>query len=368
MSLKILHIVGARPNFMKLAPLQRELAHTTHQQKIIHTGQHYDSQMSDIFFEELQITPPDYHLGVGSGSHTEQTAKIMLALEPILRAEKPTCVIVYGDVNSTLAAALVSVKMQIPVVHVEAGLRSRDFTMPEEINRLLTDQISTLLLTPSQDANENLLREGISADKIHCVGNIMIDSLFFALQAIQQFPQKAQKSFELIKKFGEKKYILSTVHRPSNVDDKESLQRLFAFFAEVARENVVILPIHPRTRKQLELNIDISAFPANFHIIEPLGYLDFINLQKNALCVLTDSGGIQEETSVLGVTCFTLRKNTERPITLELGTNTLIGDNYELLFQKIQQVKEGKSKKGENIPFWDGQTASRIVNVLERYF
>ncbi|MDW8296337.1 MAG: UDP-N-acetylglucosamine 2-epimerase (non-hydrolyzing) [Raineya sp.] len=368
MNPKLIHIVGARPNFMKLAPLYKALSATIFKQKIIHTGQHYDVKMSDVFFEELQIPSPDYHLGVGSGSHTEQTAKIMLAIEPILLQEKPNCVIVYGDVNSTLAAALVCAKMQIPLAHVEAGLRSFDYSMPEEINRILTDRISNFLFTPSEDANQNLLNEGIKAEKIFFVGNIMIDTLTFALQNIQQFPQRVIKSASLIEEFGEKNYILSTVHRPSNVDDQEALRKLFNFLKKIAQDIPIVLPIHPRTQKHLQENLDIFPLPAQMKVIEPLGYLDFVNLQKNALCILTDSGGVQEESSVLHVPCFTLRPNTERPITITLGTNMLVGDNFDLLADKIQEVKQGKIKSFQEIPLWDGKTAHRISEVLQKIF
>lgn len=364
---KIIHIVGARPNFIKLAPLQKNLANWGYfEQKIIHTGQHYDVRMSDVFFEELQISSPDYHLGVGSGSHTEQTAKIMLALEPILKQEQPDCVLVYGDVNSTLAATLVCTKMRLRIAHIEAGLRSFDNSMPEEINRILTDRVSDMLFTPSEDANENLLREGISQEKIYWVGNIMIDSLFVALEIIEKEPQKVQKSNQWVEKFGKKGYILSTVHRPSNVDNKDELFKLFQMLNQISATTPIILPIHPRTYKQLQENLSDISLNGNLQIIEPLGYLDFVNLQKNALCILTDSGGIQEESSVLQVPCFTLRPNTERPITVEQGTNTLIGSKFDLLLEKINEILNGKEKKGKNIPLWDGKTSQRIIEILQK--
>ncbi len=367
--MKFMHVVGARPNFMKLAPLYKKIASSVHSQKIIHTGQHYDSAMSDIFFEQLQMPMPDYHLGVGSGSHTEQTAKIMLGIEQVLLQNRPDIMIVYGDINSTLAAALVCSKMQIPIAHVEAGLRSGDRGMPEEINRILTDSIADILLTPSQDGNDNLLREGIAENKIHLVGNIMIDTLIDALEIIEKNKQLVHFADDILSKLKGNDFILSTVHRPSNVDKPENLELLFKTLATISEQTEVILPLHPRTHKQLtDANI-LKKLPDSLHIVAPLGYFDFIYLQKNAFCILTDSGGIQEESSYLQTPCFTLRKNTERPITITLGTNELIGDDYGLLLRKIMELKAKKSQKEISsttaIPFWDGNTATRILKVLE---
>lgn len=365
MSLNVLHIVGARPNFMKLAPLHRAIAQSRFSQKVIHTGQHYDAQMSDIFFEQLQIPTPQYHLGIGSASHATQTAGMMLALEPILSQEKPDCLMVYGDVNSTLAATLVAVKMGITVAHVEAGLRSYDRSMPEEINRVLTDSVADWLLTPSPDANENLLKEGIASEKIHLVGNIMIDSLCFALSLIEQNKTATQEAQKILQKIERQDFILSTVHRPSNVDSPKALEELFSVFKQIAQKQYFVLPLHPRTRKQLENAKILQKLPPKMLVVEPLSYLDFIFLQKNAFCILTDSGGIQEESTFLQVPCLTLRPNTERPITITEGTNELIGNNWQLLFQKLQDIQDGNYKKGKSIRYWDGKTAQRIVALLE---
>jgi UDP-N-acetylglucosamine 2-epimerase (non-hydrolysing) len=362
-----MHIVGARPNFMKLAPLYKEISKSIHSQKVIHTGQHYDALMSDVFFEQLQIPNPDYYLGIGSGSHTQQTAKTMLAVEEILLKDRPDMMIVYGDVNSTLAAALVCCKMQIPIAHVEAGLRSKDRTMPEELNRILTDSVADILLTPSQDGNENLLREGVDAHKIHLVGNIMMDTLVQALDIIEKKPQLLSKSLEVLEAIQHKPYILSTVHRPSNVDKPDSLQLLFNALSEISSQIDVILPLHPRTKKQLEEANILQALPDTLHIIEPLGYFDFIYLQKNATCILTDSGGVQEESSYLKTPCLTLRKNTERPITIDKGTNELVGDDYDLLKKRVNDILKKNYKKGEDIPLWDGKTAKRILRTLENF-
>lgn len=362
--MKIVHVVGARPNFMKLAPLYRELRGTSIHQKIIHTGQHYDTFMSDIFFEQLQIPLPDYHLGVGSGTHTYQTAKIMMGLEDIFQEESPDWVIIYGDVNSTLAAALVCAKNQIKIAHVEAGLRSYDRTMPEEINRVLTDQVSDLLLTPSRDANENLMKEGINPQKIIFVGNIMIDSLFWSLEGIEKYPETIQTAFDLLKKYQleYQKYILVTLHRPSNVDEPEKLERIVRTLGEISQNIPIIFPVHPRTKKMLE-NLKIENYPQLF-LETPLGYLDFLYMQKNALALVTDSGGIQEETTALGIPCLTLRENTERPITITHGTNQLIGNDLEKLRFELNEIIQGRGKKGTIPELWDGKTAERIKDIF----
>jgi len=367
MSIKFMHIVGARPNFMKLAPLYKQIANSSHTQKVIHTGQHYDALMSDVFFEQLQIPKPDYYLGIGSGSHTEQTAKTMLAIEPILKEDRPDMMIVYGDVNSTLAATLVCCKMQILIAHVEAGLRSRDRSMPEEINRILTDRVADILLTPSGDGNQNLLAEGVENHKIHLVGNIMIDTLVGALAMMEMNSNLSSKALEVLDDIQHKPFILSTVHRPSNVDKPDSLNLLFNALSEISEKIDIVLPLHPRTKKQLSEAQILQMLPNTLHIIEPLGYFDFIYLQKKAACILTDSGGVQEESSFLQTPCLTLRKNTERPITIDLGTNELIGDDYLLLKDRINIIMNGSYKKGQNIPFWDGNTAQRILKVLENH-
>ncbi|CAN5594353.1 UDP-N-acetylglucosamine 2-epimerase (non-hydrolyzing) [soil metagenome] len=360
--LKILNIVGARPNFMKIAPIIREMQRRESEflPLIVHTGQHYDEAMSDSFFVDLGIPKPDFHLEVGSASHAVQTAKIMMAFEPIVLAERPDWVLVVGDVNSTIACALVCAKLGVKVAHVEAGLRSRDRTMPEEINRILTDSISDLLLTTSQDADENLKHEGISADKIKFVGNVMIDSLFYNLEKSKQ--SKTRKDLGLVGK----DYAVLTLHRPSNVDDEETLDGLLSALISISKEIPIIFPVHPRTKASIEY----FGFPdaidhSQIKTIEPLGYLDFMNLYSGAKLVLTDSGGLQEETTALGIPCLTLRENTERPITIELGTNQLVGTNPNKIKQAAFEILENTSKKATKIPpLWDGQAAERICDTL----
>lgn len=353
---KIILVVGARPNFMKAAPLYHYLKK---QKKVniifLHTGQHYDYEMSEIFFEDLGLPKPDYFLNIQSGSHTEQTAKIMIRFEKVLLKEKPDIIVVFGDVNSTVACSLVAKKMQIPIAHVEAGLRSYDDAMPEEVNRRITDTISDLLFTPSIDANSNLLKEGINREKIFLVGNIMIDSLMTAVNKIKD-------EVKFFKKFGVKpsRYCLVTIHRPFNVDDKERLSEIVSKINEVSQKIPVIFPVHPRTNKNLQdWKIEVTG---NVKIIPPLGYRDFIFLEKNAGLVITDSGGIQEETTFLGIPCLTLRPNTERPITIKLGTNKLVTEQN--LLEEVNFILTKKNKKGKIPLFWDGQTAGRITRVL----
>ncbi len=359
---KILNIVGARPNFMKVAPIVREMKRreTEFLPLIVHTGQHYDAAMSDSFFRDLGIPKPDHHLEVGSHSHTVQTAKIMLAFEPVVLEEKPDWVLVVGDVNSTIACALVCAKLGVRVAHVEAGLRSHDRTMPEEINRILTDAISDLLLTTSEDADENLKAEGIAEDKIKFVGNVMIDSLFYNLEK--------SKSSIVRKDLGltENEYAVLTLHRPSNVDEQEILTGLLDAIAAVGGKIPVIFPVHPRTRHNIEqFGLAERIKNSNICLIEPLGYLDFMRLYSGARIVLTDSGGLQEETTALGIPCLTLRKNTERPITIELGTNQLVGTNPEKIKQAAFEILENDSKLDAKIPpLWDGHTAERICDAL----
>jgi len=361
---KIALVVGARPNFMKVGPVYFELKkHSRYTPLLIHTGQHYDKNLSEIFFEQLGFPKPDVYLGVGSGTHGTQTAKIMIAFEQFLLHEMPDLVLVAGDVNSTVACAIDAVKLHIPVAHLEAGLRSFDRRMPEEINRIETDCISSMLLTPSEDADENLLREGISKDKIFLVGNAMIDSLM-------QYEKKAERT-SIIKDIGIKKhsYALITLHRPSNVDDKENLEIILDAFSEIAEKIPLVFPIHPRTRKQLAvfgLEEKANAI-ANLKLIEPIGYLDFLKLEKYAKFVLTDSGGIQEETTVFKVSCLTLRENTERPITIELGTNQLVELNKDAIVQKVNDILEGNCKMGSIPPLWDGHTAERVVQVMDQF-
>lgn len=360
--IKILNIVGARPNFMKIAPIVREMRRREDefQPLIVHTGQHYDEAMSDSFFRDLGIPKPDFHLEIGSHSHAVQTAKIMMAFEPIVLAEKPDWVLVVGDVNSTIACALVCAKLGVKVAHVEAGLRSRDRAMPEEINRILTDAISDLLLTTSQDADENLKQEGVADDKIKFVGNVMIDSLFYNLEKSKE--SKTRENLDL----NGKDYAVLTLHRPSNVDEKEVFSGLLEALISVSEKLPIIFPVHPRTRGNIEkFGFAKKVANSNIKLIEPLGYLDFMNLYSGAKLVLTDSGGLQEETTALSIPCLTLRENTERPITIELGTNILVGTNPEKIKQAAFQILESSEKKDAKIPpLWDGKAAERICDAL----
>jgi len=360
--LKILNIVGARPNFMKIAPIVREMRRRESEFNplIVHTGQHYDEAMSDSFFRDLGIPAPDFHLEVGSHSHAVQTARIMTAFEPVILQEKPDWVLVVGDVNSTIACALVCSKLGVRVAHVEAGLRSRDRMMPEEINRILTDAISDLLLTTSQDADENLRQEGVSPEKIKFVGNVMIDSLFYNLERSRS--SKARENLGL----DGKDYAVSTLHRPSNVDEKETFTRLLDALVSISEKLPIVFPVHPRTKSNIEkFGFAERVANSNIRLIEPLGYLDFMNLYSASHLVLTDSGGLQEETTALGIPCLTLRENTERPITIELGTNRLVGTNTEKIKQAAFEILENSAKKSAKIPpLWDGHAAERICDAL----
>jgi len=354
--MNILHVVGARPNFMKAAPVYRALASLGNEQTLVHTGQHYDALMSDVFFQALGIPNPDESLNVGSGSHAQQTAAIMSRFEPVVLAQRPDIVLVYGDVNSTVAAALVCSKLGIRVGHVEAGLRSFDRTMPEEINRLVTDQLADLLFTPSADGDENLAREGVSRDKVFLVGNVMIDTLIqFLPKADEIFPQlKAELSLD---SFG-----LVTLHRPSNVDDESTFLPMLEALDSLSKELPLIFPVHPRTRQKW--SAQLGRCNPNLRAIEPLGYLEFLALQKNAKVVITDSGGIQEETTYLGTPCLTLRENTERPITITLGTNVLIGRDWKLLREKFSEALSGGGRQKSCPPLWDGHASERIAAIL----
>ena len=354
----ILHVVGARPNFMKAAPVMRALASCDSvRQTLVHTGQHYDTNMSEVFFQQLDIPEPDINLEVGSGSHAWQTAQIMSSFESVALDSKPDLVLVYGDVNSTVATALVCAKMLIPVGHVEAGLRSFDRTMPEEINRLLTDQIADLLFTPSSDADENLLREGVSSEKIHLVGNVMIDTLVHLVpKALDRW--SAQHSPWKLERLG-----LVTLHRPSNVDHPDQISSIINALIDISHQLPLIFPIHPRTRQRLE-DLKFPTQNSRLHLTDPLSYLDFLALQCHATLVITDSGGIQEETTYLGVPCLTVRQNTERPVTITLGTNILVGQDMRRLKAEVRQILSGDWKQGQKIPFWDGQTARRIAETI----
>jgi UDP-N-acetylglucosamine 2-epimerase (non-hydrolysing) len=358
-ALAVLHVVGARPNFMKAAPVVAALAAAGPvDQVLVHTGQHYDANMSAVFFDELGLPRPDVNLGVGSGSHAAQTAAVMLRFEEVALARRPDLVLVYGDVNSTLAAALVCAKLGIPVGHVEAGLRSFDRTMPEEINRLLTDQIAALLFTPSADGDENLLREGIPPARIHLVGNVMIDTLQRLL------PRARERWPRLSGRFGlQGRYGLVTLHRPSNVDEGQSLLDIMAALDDVGRRLPLLFPVHPRTRQRLA-GLDWTPPHAGLRLVEPLGYLDFLALSASAALVITDSGGIQEESTFLGVPCLTLRPNTERPVTVSLGTNILVGRDLARLRAEALRAAAGQGKQGGIPPLWDGHAGERIARVI----
>lgn len=359
--MRVLHVVGARPNFMKTAPIMAEMARypKDFHQILIHTGQHYDDNMSRVFFEDLEMPLPDEFLNVGSGTHAEQTAKIMLAFEPTLSKYHPDLVMVVGDVNSTLACALVCAKLGIRIAHVEAGLRSRDRTMPEEINRLLTDGISDLLFTPSKDADENLLREGVATEKIHFVGNVMIDTL------VKMLPRTLQRSVVSHLGLETNRYILVTLHRPSNVDNANALKEILAALLELSKDFQVVFPVHPRTQQNMA-RFGLPRLDSRIQLITPVGYLDFLTLMKSARLVLTDSGGIQEETAYLGIPCLTLRSNTERPVTLEVGTNRLVASN-EAEIVNAAQLSLIEMDHPHSVPeLWDGRAAERIAKVLLR--
>ncbi len=358
--MKLISVVGARPNFMKIAPIHRAIQNSKFniEHLICHTGQHYDERMSKIFFEDLELPKPDFYLGVGSGTHAEQTARIMIEFEKVLQKEKPDYVLVVGDVNSTIACSLTAKKLHIDVIHVEAGLRSFDMKMPEEINRVLTDRISDLLFVTEESGLENLKNEGVSDEKIHFVGNVMIDS-------VKHYLPKAESSSILDKYNLEKQnYVLVTLHRPSNVDNKEQLTKLFSMLNRIAKRRKIIFPIHPRTQKNLE-NFGLSnLIDDNIILTEPIGYIDFLALTKNAELILTDSGGIQEESTYLGVQCITLRDTTERPITVKLGTNQLLGNDLVAAEKAANEILDGKIKRGEIPPLWDGNAAKRIIEIL----
>lgn len=359
--MKIVCVAGARPNFMKIAPLIKELQNYPKVDTLlVHTGQHYDEIMSEFFFTDLEIPKPDINLGIGSGLHGEQTGKIMIEFEKLLVEEKPDFIIVVGDVNSTIACALVASKLHIKVAHVEAGLRSRDRSMPEEINRILTDQITDFLFTTSRDANENLLREGISNDKIFFVGNVMIDTLLTN-------KAKAENSGILRRlELENKKFAVLTLHRPSNVDDRDAFERIINALDRIQEKIIIVFPAHPRAQKNM-INFNFMKRIQNLQnliCIEPLGYLDFLKLICEAKLVMTDSGGIQEETTVLGIPCLTLRENTERPVTVTEGTNVVVGTNEESIVGEAYRILNEKNRKGRIPELWDGKAAERIVRIL----
>ena len=362
--MKILNIVGARPNFMKMAPLLRRLRERGIEQKLVHTGQHYDDNMSGVFFEDLGMQAPDIHLGVGSGSHAQQAGRIMIEFEKICLAERPDLVVVVGDVNSTLACSVVSAKLRVPVAHVEAGLRSFDPGMPEEVNRIVTDRLSEILLTPSPDADENLLAEGIPPERIHRVGNVMIDSLTDNLERAERSEVLAELSLEP-RSFG-----VLTLHRPSNVDDPETLLRIMGAVHSIATELPIVFSCHPRTADRLQSlpAYERLAAEGDLRLLPPLGYVDFLRLYSQSRLVLTDSGGLQEETTFLGIHCVTLRENTERPITISEGTNVLAGADPLKIAAAVRPALEGREPDGRVPELWDGKTASRIVDVFETWW
>jgi UDP-N-acetylglucosamine 2-epimerase (non-hydrolysing) len=353
----VLHVVGARPNFMKLAPVLNALMDRGLKQTLVHTGQHYDANMSDAILRELRIPAPDINLGVRSGSHAEQTAQVLVGVERCLTERRPDLLLVYGDVNSTMASALAASKLGVPVGHVEAGLRSHDWSMPEEINRVVTDRLACRLYTPSADGDENLLGEGISPSSIRRVGNVMIDTLVKLLPLTD--PQPMLEMFGLLNGHGLKPFALVTLHRPSNVDDDSVLEQLLDALAEIASEIPVVFPVHPRTRTRMK---DHQLRFSGLLVTEPLTYLQFLGLQQHASVVITDSGGIQEETTYLGVPCLTVRDNTERPITVRLGTNHLVGRNPECLKTHVHSVLSGRGKRGAIPPLWDGHASERIAD------
>ena len=378
--MKVIQVVGARPNFMKVAPLHRaiqKLAGST--SKIVHTGQHFDAKMSDVFFTQLELPTPDFFLGIGGGSHTEVTAKIMVAFEKIVEAEKPDLIIVVGDVTSTLACTLVAIKMGIKVAHVEAGLRSFDRTMPEELNRILTDSVADYLFVTEESGLQHLKNEGVADERVFFSGNVMIDSLV-------RYQEKA-KTTTILEDLGLRTsdsglstddsrlstadYIVMTMHRPANVDTKEGLESILELIELSSKDTKIIFPIHPRTRAHMEKfglaeRLDQAQ---NLIMTEPLGYLEFIQLMSNATAILTDSGGIQEETTYLGVPCLTFRDSTERPITVTLGTNQLLSDlDPKKTYAALQEILAGKVKKGSIPPLWDGKAAERIAAQLAEIF
>lgn len=363
MARKLALIVGARPNFMKAAPLMRELHRfpDRFETLLIHTGQHYDHKLSQLFFEELGMARPDIYLGVGSGSHAEQTAKIMVELERVFIEQKPGMVVVFGDVNSTMAASLVAAKLQIKIAHVEAGLRSFDSAMPEEINRIVTDRLSDYMFVTEPSGLKHLQQEGVDKSKVFFTGNIMIDSLANSLAASKKSTILSDLKLE------PKKYAVMTLHRPSNVDNPEILMSIIKAVISVGDTVPVVFPCHPRTQKELaKHNLAITPTSGPLRLIEPLGYLDFLRLQSECYFVLTDSGGVQEETTYLQIPCVTMRENTERPVTVDVGSNILVGPHPDKVLDAVRDIIAGKHKKGRIPELWDGHTAERIVAILAK--
>ncbi len=365
MSRSLIYLVaGARPNFMKIAPIVRALQARADrfEFRIVHTGQHYDREMSDVFFDELGIPKPDYHLEAGGGSHATQTAKIMVAFEEICQQARPDCVLVVGDVNSTLACSIDAKKLNIPVVHVEAGLRSGDMRMPEEINRLVTDSISDWFFCTEPSGVDNLLREGKSRDVVFNVGHVMVDNLLYQRDQLDASGKSGMESEGLKKQFP--KYGVVTMHRPSNVDSETTLHGIAGALRQISAELPLIFPVHPRTRGNLEkFGLDLGP---NVVLTKPLSYMEFLNLWKDASLILTDSGGLQEETTALGIPCLTLRENTERPVTMDEGSNVLVGTDPRRIVEEAAKVLAGHGKQGRRPALWDGKAAERIVAELDR--
>jgi UDP-N-acetylglucosamine 2-epimerase (non-hydrolysing) len=362
--MRFVHVVGVRPNFMKIAPIMNALEkHAGVEQLLVHTGQHYDPEMSQVFFEDLGIPRPDINLGIGSEDDGSPTGKMMVELQPVLSELRPDCVVVVGDVNSTMAAALAAAKLEIPCAHIEAGLRSFDRSMPEEINRVVTDRVAELLLTPSADADANLIAEGVPHSAIHRVGNVMIDTLLAHLERARQCPTLDSLAL------APGSYALATLHRPSNVDNPLVLESLLGVFEWIQERLAIVLPLHPRTRKRLaefSLLARACAMP-NLKLVQPLGYLDFLSLTASSKFVLTDSGGLQEETTVLGIPCLTLRACTERPVTMSVGTNTVVGSDPQRIRDAAEEILAGRGKTGSIPDLWDGQASGRAAKVLVDY-
>ncbi|MEM3094506.1 MAG: UDP-N-acetylglucosamine 2-epimerase (non-hydrolyzing) [Nitrososphaera sp.] len=364
--MNIICVVGARPNFMKMDPILREMSKYPElfSSTLVHTGQHYDVSMSDTFFRDLGLRQPEINLDVKSGTHAQQTAKVMVAFESVVTENKPDLVIVVGDVNSTLAATLTAAKLHISVAHIEAGLRSFDKSMPEEINRIITDHLSDYLFTPCVDANENLKREGIIDEKIHLVGNVMIDTLIRCLDSARR--SRILEQLNLRKQ----NYGLITLHRPGNVDHQSVLRELISAFTKIQLEIPLVWPMHPRTSRNIKEFgfMRLMGQMRNLHLTPPLGYIDFVALESSAKLVLTDSGGVQEETTVLGVPCLTIRENTEWPITMHMGTNTLVGCSSDAIVNIAARILNGETKVGKAPELWDGHTAARIVQIIAESF
>lgn len=364
-SKKIILVAGARPNFIKVAPILQELVKypEVFRTMLIHTGQHYDAEMSDVFFQDLELPKPDRFLGVGSGSHAEQTAKVLTTFERVCIEERPDLVVVVGDVNSTMACAIAAKKLFIRVAHVEAGLRSRDWAMPEEINRVVTDAISDLLFTPSFDANENLLREGVPPERIHFVGNVMVDCLLTQISKTE--------NRDTLQRFGVTagNYATLTLHRPSNVDDPEVFTGIFNVMLDLSQELPIIWPVHPRSRKMLEQLglVRLINGSGGLRLTEPVGYLDMLTLNRWARMIITDSGGLQEEATVLGIPCVTLRENTERPVTVKAGANRVVGNSPDRIKSAVLSILNGNGNKITIPELWDGKAAVRIVEVFMQF-